>query len=53
MKHMFCAASSFNQPLEKWDVSNVADMGCMFSGAFSFNQPLEQWKVTDMRSLFL
>ena len=30
-------ASSFNQPLNNWDVSNVTDMRRMFNGARSFN----------------
>ena len=38
---MFCSANSFNQPLNKWNVSNdVTDMSYMFSNARSFNQPL-------------
>ena len=39
MTWMFCEASSFNQPLNDWDVSNV-DHIYMFDGATSFNQPL-------------
>ena len=30
---LFCSASSFNQPLNKWNVSNVKDMSYMFYGA--------------------
>ena len=29
-----------NQPLNKWNVSNVEDMDDMFEEATSFNQPL-------------
>jgi surface protein len=43
---MLYGASSFNQPLEKLNVSNVTDMGGMFNGANSFNQPLEKWNVS-------
>jgi surface protein len=49
------ADSSFNQPLEKWDVSKVTDMSGMFGGARVFNQPLEKWdvsKVTNMSEMF-
>jgi len=35
---MFSNAKAFNQPLDKWDVSNVIDMDSMFKGATSFNQ---------------
>ena len=54
MNWMFSGATSFNQPLEKWDVSKVTDMEGMFSGAKSFNQPLEKWdvsKVTNMAGM--
>ena len=40
MGGMFGNASSFNQPLNNWDVSNVTDMAWMFHDAHSFNQPL-------------
>ena len=36
---MFSGATSFNQPLVNWDVSNVSGMSKMFSGATSFDQP--------------
>ena len=34
---MFFRAESFNQPLNKWNVSNVTDVFGMFNGATSFN----------------
>ena len=36
-RQMFKNATSFNQPLNNWDVSNVTDMRRMFNGARSFN----------------
>ena len=46
MRYMFCKASSFNQPLNKWNVSNVGYMEQMFRDASSFNQPLHApWYV--------
>jgi surface protein len=43
---MFSGATSFNQPLNTWDVSNVASMGWMFSDAESFNQDISSWDVS-------
>ena len=43
----FWKASSFNQPLNKWNVSNVTNMQFMFDGARSFNQPLNNWNVSN------
>ena len=48
MSRMFgcmLSRSSFNQPLGKWDVSNVTDMSDMFAEANIFNQPLNKWKL--------
>ena len=43
---MGCLQSkAFNQPLNKWNVSNVKDMIGMFYSAESFNQPLDNWDV--------
>ena len=42
MERMFYYARSFNQPLNKWNVSNVTDMNDVFLGETSFNQPLNK-----------
>ena len=55
MKWMFFGATSFNQPLDKWNVFKVVYMEGMFAKATSFNQPLNNWKAmpwTTMRSMF-
>ena len=54
---MFQGASSFNDPIEHWDISAVTDMINMFHDASSFNQPLNAWgphiaDVTSLRSVF-
>ena len=43
---MFGGATSFNQPLNNWNVSNVDYMYKMFMEARSFNQPLDKWNVS-------
>ena len=45
---MFSDARSFNQPLDKWNVSKVKNMTAMFEGARSFNQPLNDWNVSNV-----
>jgi surface protein len=45
---MFSDAESFNQPLDKWNVSKVKNMNYMFADATSFNQPLHApWYVVE------
>ena len=48
---MFEGATSFNQPLNNWDVQYVTDMSGMFSGAISFNQPLNSWNFRDQMNM--
>ena len=43
---MFADATSFNQSLNDWNVSNVAHMKQMFIRATAFNQPLNKWNVS-------
>ena len=50
MNYMF-GGTSFNQPLDKWDVSNVKRMDGMFMNARSFNQPLDKWDVSNVRDM--
>jgi len=47
MSGMFQGANSFNQPLNKWNVSNVTEMTGMFQGIESFNQSLDSWNLSD------
>jgi hypothetical protein len=39
MHRMFERASSFNQPLDHWNVQNAEDKEDMFVDATAFNQP--------------
>jgi surface protein len=47
---MFQAASSFNQPVNNWDVSHVTDMNNMFADAQSFNQDVSDWDISSITS---
>ena len=55
MDNMFTVATSFNQPLNDWDVSSVTNMSDMFYYASVFNHPLNDWdvsSVTNMSGMF-
>jgi len=46
--------SSFNQPLNNWDVSHVTDLAAIVANT-DFNQPINNWitsNVVDMKSMF-
>ena len=46
LQAMFYDASSFNQDLNKWDVSKVTNLYYTFNNATSFNQDLNNWDVS-------
>ena len=43
--------SSFNQPVNTWNVSKVTDMTNMFGGCSAFNQPVNNWDVSNVTSM--
>ncbi len=52
---MFSGATSFNQPLDNWNMSAVSDARSMFHNAVAFNQDLSGWNgpfVSRMENLF-
>ncbi len=51
MRYLFGGATSFNQPLNNWNVSKVREMNCMFWNAESFNQPLDKWNVSNVTDM--
>ena len=55
MYYMFRGATSFDKPLNNWNVSAVTEMNSMFYRASSFNGDLSRWNVssvTDMSLMF-
>jgi surface protein len=51
LKETFRDASSFNQPLNSWDVSNVTNMELTFTNASSFNQNINSWDVSNVANM--
>jgi lipoprotein len=43
--------SSFNQPLNNWNVSNVKYMDSIFSFAYEFNQDINNWNVSNVENM--
>jgi surface protein len=48
---MFLNATSLNQSLNNWDVSNITQMSGMFFGASGFNQSLNAWDVSNVTNM--
>ncbi|MEM7297555.1 MAG: BspA family leucine-rich repeat surface protein, partial [Bacteroidota bacterium] len=53
---MLAETSSFNEPVDHWDVSTITDMRSMLANCPLFNQSLSSWdvsNVTNIAGLFL
>lgn len=48
---LFYNASTFNQDISGWDVSNVTSLANTFTYALSFNQDISGWDVSNVTSL--
>jgi surface protein len=51
MNNMFNGATSFNQPIGTWNVSNVVSMGNMFQLATNFNQNIGSWDISNVTNI--
>ncbi len=51
MRAMFDSASSFNSPLNAWDMSKVTNVSSMFGFATAFNQPLDNWNTSSVENM--
>ena len=51
MRAMFDSASSFNNPLNAWDMSKVTNVSSMFGFATAFNQPLDNWNTSNVQNM--
>jgi len=47
---MFYGATSFNQPLDNWNTSNITTISYLFNGARNFNQDLSGWNISSISS---
>jgi hypothetical protein len=45
------APITFNEPLDRWNVSNVKQMGGMFADCVEFNQPIRNWDIKNVVSM--
>jgi len=50
MSYMFNGATSFNQNISVWNVSNIESMIRMFNNASFFNQTLSAWNAPNVVS---
>ena len=49
-QNIFKGATSFNQNINNWNVSNIEAMNSAFSGAVNFNQPLDNWDTSNVNT---
>ncbi len=51
MSSIFAGTTTFNQPLNSWNVSQVTDMSYLFYNATSLDQPFDLWNVSNINNM--
>ena len=52
ISYLFHNATSFNQDISSWNVSQVTNISGIFKSAISFNKSLNNWDVSNVTNMF-
>ena len=51
LRGMFYQKTTFNQPIDTWELTGVTDLSYMFYQASAFNQPIGSWDVSSVTNM--